>query len=125
MTSNAATIVRSAGWGDFGPIEVTPALAGRRRDGFAHQDRHYRVVQAAAAAGFNNPVEAVTLRQPLYPGLKEPYYTYAFPTGLFFTTGVNDGRWSSLDLDIWDSDMGSRLAVRGVERLGVGYWIGQ
>ena len=43
-------------------------------------------------AGFTSSVDAVTLRQPLYPSLEEPYYIYAFENGLFVAVGLKDGK---------------------------------
>lgn len=93
VTANATAIIKSTGWGEFGPIEVTPApwLGDVVIEWPIKMDivESFKLLQAA---GFTRPVEAVTLRQPLYPDLHEPYYIYAFPTGLFIAVGVNDGK---------------------------------
>jgi hypothetical protein len=42
--------------------------------------------------GFKDPVDAVILRQPLYPGIVEPCYIYTLHTRQFIGVGVNDGK---------------------------------
>lgn len=42
------------------------------------------------AAGFTSPVDNVTLRQPPYAGIKEPYLTYGLENRQFVSVGVND-----------------------------------
>lgn len=44
-------------------------------------------------AGYTDPFSSVTLRWPLYPGVKEPYYIFGIPTKrIWVFVGVYDGK---------------------------------
>jgi hypothetical protein len=92
IASNTA-ILESTGWGDFGPIETS--LAPWEGDVVIDWPVKMDLVESfklLQGAGFKDPVDAVTLRQPLYPGIVEPFYIYTLHTGQFIGVGVNDGK---------------------------------
>jgi hypothetical protein len=91
--SHYTAILTSIGWGEFGSIEISvePWLG----DVVIEWPIKLDLLEAFGlmqAAGFTDPIEAMTLRQPLYSGLKEPYYIFSFPDGKFVAVGVEDSK---------------------------------
>jgi hypothetical protein len=86
-------ILTSTGWGEFGAVETS--LEPWLGDVLVEWPIKLELLQAFGLlqdAGFSSPVDAVTLRQPLYPGIDEPYYIFSFPDGKFVAVGVEDSK---------------------------------
>lgn len=93
IIAHNTAILTSTGWGEFGAIETS--LEPWLGDVVVDWPIKLELLEAFGlmqAAGFTDPIDAMTLRQPLYPGLEEPYYIFSFPDGKFVAVGVEDSK---------------------------------
>jgi len=84
-------IIKSTAWGEFGPVEYVdqPWL----EDIVIPWPIEMDLAQAAELmkkAGYNTPYQTVTLRWPLYPGVKQPFYIFGLENRIFLFVGVYD-----------------------------------
>ena len=97
LADNMATaIIDSEGWGEFGPIKYVkkPWL----QDVIIQWPVTLELstaVQLMQEAGYRDPFGGVTLRHPLYPGVKQPYYIFGFGGGKYVFVGVFDHKVST------------------------------
>jgi hypothetical protein len=84
-------ILQSTGWGEFGAIQtsVAPWLGDVEIDWPIKLDL-WEAFKIFQAAGYKEELNAVTLRQPLYKDIKEPYYIFSLADGQFIAVGVED-----------------------------------
>lgn len=91
-TSDGGTaIINSTVWGEFGPVEYVdqPWL----EDVVIPWPIEMDLAQAAELmkiAGYNTPYQTATLRWPLYPGVKQPFYIFGLENQTFVFVGVYD-----------------------------------
>lgn len=89
--NNDTAIVKSTGWGEWGKVD------------YVHEPWVEDVVvpwpvdlelsdavDLMKKAGYTLPFGAVTLRWPLYPGVKEPYYIFTLTNGAHVFVGCYD-----------------------------------
>lgn len=88
---NGTAIIKSIGWGSFGPVQYIGSpwmedvvIAWPIKMEASEADSLLK------KAGYTGPYGAMTLRHPLYPGIKEPYYIFSMTTGQYVFVGVND-----------------------------------
>ncbi|KAM0541470.1 hypothetical protein ACHAPJ_013235 [Fusarium lateritium] len=83
-------IIQSTGWGEFGPVQVidSPWLGDVVINWPVSLEIH-DAFSILRKGGYKQPVEAVTLRQPLYPGDDQPFYIFSIGNE-FIAVGVND-----------------------------------
>ncbi|MBV9389192.1 MAG: hypothetical protein JOZ78_22460 [Chroococcidiopsidaceae cyanobacterium CP_BM_ER_R8_30] len=89
--SGGTAIIKSTVWGEFGPVEYAdqPWL----EDIVIPWPIQMDLAQAAelmTGAGYNTPYKTVTLRWPLYPGVKQPFYIFGLENRIFVFVGVYD-----------------------------------
>lgn len=91
LPNNSTAIIETETWGTFKPIQFIPQpwLEDVVIDWPIHMD----ITEAAKLlkdAGYTGEYAAVTLRQPLYPGVTEPSYIFAMTSGKYVFVGVKD-----------------------------------
>ncbi|OHE96927.1 hypothetical protein CORC01_07712 [Colletotrichum orchidophilum] len=92
LDGNQSAVVQSTGWGEFGSVQVIPGLP---LDDVAIAwplKPELELTQAwdiLQRSGFNGLVDAVTLRQPLFPGIDQVFYIFTSGPE-FFGVGVTD-----------------------------------
>ncbi|KAH6866055.1 hypothetical protein B0T10DRAFT_576354 [Thelonectria olida] len=90
LPDNKTAIIQSHGWDSFGPVEVidAPWLDDIAIRWPVPLDIHEAFV-ILRSSGYEEPVWAVTLRQPLYPGIDQPFYIFNIGSQ-FIAVGIRD-----------------------------------
>jgi hypothetical protein len=95
---NGTALIHTTQWGEFGPIHYIdqPWL----EDVVIPWPFEMDIVEAdrlLKQAGYTDPYVGVTVRWPLYPGVKEPYYIFNFGNQYYVFVGIYDGSVSPND----------------------------
>ncbi|KAF4471615.1 hypothetical protein FALBO_1472 [Fusarium albosuccineum] len=90
IDNNRHAIIKSTGWGDFGPVKVInePILGGDNIRWPVPLDIH-DAFGILRKGGYKEPVDEVTLRKPLYPGIDQAFYFFQVG-GQSIPIGVDD-----------------------------------
>lgn len=85
-------LVSSTGADTFGPVDfiAQPWLGDRDIPWPVAMDVMEAVI-LLQDAGFRKPFRTITLRQPVYPGMVEPYFIFGMTSGEFVFVGSNSG----------------------------------
>ncbi|KAF4959592.1 hypothetical protein FSARC_10678 [Fusarium sarcochroum] len=90
LSGNKTAIIQSTGWGEFGSVQVidSPWLGDAAINWPVSLEIH-DAFSILRKGGYKQPIEAVTLRQPVYPGDDQPFYIFSIGNE-FIAVGVND-----------------------------------
>ncbi|MFI1169706.1 hypothetical protein ACH4UM_40755 [Streptomyces sp. NPDC020801] len=91
---NRTVTIQSTQWGEFAePVEIARPWLGDQVIDWSPEN--YLDIQDAAKAarnwGMTDAYRSVTLREPLYPGIAQPYYIFNVSNGSHIAVGAEDG----------------------------------
>lgn len=92
VEDNKTAIIKSTGWGEFGPIEYIDAPWLEDADITWPLSPELGMPEAwdiLRKAGHKDPVRGCTLRQPVYPGMDQVFYIFEVENQ-FLAVGVKD-----------------------------------
>ncbi len=91
VSNNRTIILLSTQWGEFDPPTIVnyPTL-GTQAIAWPIQFDLPQAIQILRRAGYEQPFTAVTLRQPLYPGVTQPDFVFQLADGSCVSIGCTD-----------------------------------
>lgn len=90
--ANKTGIVQSTGWGEFGPVQISPQPWLEDMDIAWPMSPEMGMDEAwdiLNKSGYNGLVDQCTLRQPVYPGMDQAFFIFG-GSGGFWAVGVKD-----------------------------------
>ena len=87
----ATALIDSEGWNEWGPVRyIKKPWVEDVVISWPIKLELASAVQLMRDAGYKDSFVGVTLRYPLYPGIKQAYYIFAFGDGKYVFVGVED-----------------------------------